>query len=158
MEFFQHQNAGKIQKIFGRFKHFHDMRSFAKIFVQSDSVKSMAAYRTGDFSEIRPDTGPDLMSGAPLILMKNIYRILDNYKSFLHNDHVSSEDINGFLAFFKIIPFDLLLSVFKQEKQHKVDVILFDQSNFPNSVDELNSQWATTENTKIKTKFSLSNY
>ena len=33
-------------------------------------VKSPAGYRTGDFPEIRPDTGPDLLSGTPLVLMK----------------------------------------------------------------------------------------
>ena len=30
-------------------------------------VKSPAGYRTGHFPEIRPDTGPDLLSGTLLI-------------------------------------------------------------------------------------------
>ena len=30
-------------------------------------VKSPAGYRTGHFPGIRPDTGPDLLSGTPLI-------------------------------------------------------------------------------------------
>ena len=37
-----------------------DMRSVAKIFVRPDSIKSQTEYRTGHFSEIRPDTGPDI--------------------------------------------------------------------------------------------------
>ena len=41
-------------------KFIRDMRSFAKIFVRPDSIKSP----TGHFSEIRSDTGPDLTSFA----------------------------------------------------------------------------------------------
>ena len=32
--------------------------------------RKLAGYRTGHFSEIRSDTGPDLLSGAPLIIVK----------------------------------------------------------------------------------------
>ena len=32
-------------------------------------VKSPTGYRTGHFPEIRPDTGPDLLSGTPLYIM-----------------------------------------------------------------------------------------
>ena len=37
------------------------------LFIRPDMVKSPTGYRTGHFPEIRPDTGPDLLSGTPLL-------------------------------------------------------------------------------------------
>ena len=39
--------------------------------IRPDIVKSAAGYRTGHFPEIRPDTGPDLLSGTPLELVED---------------------------------------------------------------------------------------
>ena len=47
------------------------MRSFAKIFVRLDSVKSPTGYWTGHFCGTLPDTGPNLISGTPQTLIDN---------------------------------------------------------------------------------------
>ena len=38
--------------------------------IRPDIVKSPAGYRTGHLPEMRPDTGPDLLSGTPLVVAK----------------------------------------------------------------------------------------
>ena len=45
-------------------------------------VKSPAGYQTGHFPEIRPDTGPDLLSGTPLysIIIRILFTNIHIYK------------------------------------------------------------------------------
>ena len=64
---------GKLSKHFPKitgkflfFKHQIFSWKFFKILTVSNSYQNFG-YRTGHFSEIRPHTGPDLMSGAALL-------------------------------------------------------------------------------------------
>ena len=54
-------------------------------------VKSPAGYRTGHFPEIRPDTGPDMLSGTPLVSVE--------YKGLIISRRFSREELTIVMAF-----------------------------------------------------------
>ena len=68
-------------------------------------VKSPAGYRTGHFPEIRPDTGPDLLSGTPLLVKIFPYRTTSSFfsaatfTSFFsaEKDTINLENFNYFM-------------------------------------------------------------